>query len=138
MKRTPDKSMIRIDGAFDSRSASLEALTMSSSPLTASTSGSRRTADGDALVRKVRRDRSCEDADSAGTDEQPKDDEDDPEQELSTNRGDDAGDDEDDGENPQHRGHETSKMFSDRKLRSPSTQPPLRAVVHTPGMITVR
>ncbi len=41
MKLTPDKSMMRIDGVCDSRSTSLEALTMSSSPLTASTSVSR-------------------------------------------------------------------------------------------------
>lgn len=41
MKLTPDKSMMRIDGVCDSRSTSLEALTMSSSPLTASTPVSR-------------------------------------------------------------------------------------------------
>ena len=46
---------------------------------------------------------------------------DDPEHELSADRCDDAGDDEDDGENPQHRGHETSKSSAIATLRSVST-----------------
>ena len=59
--------------------------------------------------------RSCEDADSAGTDEEPDDDQDDAEHELSADRCDDAGDDEDDGENPEQGGHETSNISRSRR-----------------------
>ena len=59
---------------------------------------------------------SCEHAHSAGTDEQPDDDEHDPEHKLSPNQGDDAGDDEDDGKNPQQRGQEASQTFRDRTV----------------------
>ena len=73
-----------------------------------------RTVDGAASCAKSACGTSREETDSAGADEQPKNDQDDPEHELSTDRRDDAGDDENDGEYPQHRGHEASKMFRDR------------------------
>ena len=54
MKLTPDKSMTRIDGVLASRSTSLGALTMSSSPLTTSTSSSRAHGGRCRVVREVR------------------------------------------------------------------------------------
>ena len=42
MKRTPDRSRMRIDGVLASRSVSLEVVTTSNSPMTARTSDTRR------------------------------------------------------------------------------------------------